>query len=178
MARRKEFIVIKQIILVLIISLCLCSHVLAEERVSIEDKLVSSTLKVLAKAFVAIVDIDKLKKNNIDKLNKMDKDKFEKRYAKVYRVIEGLPYKLKVKYGVTGHMVKEIAIKNIASLDKKTIYEIIDLIPDRIIADQFKQYLHKEKAQTQNRSLIEQVNGFWDKMIRKVNIYTKPYSPH
>lgn len=108
----------------------------------------------------------------------MDKDKFEKKYAKVYKAIESLPYKLKAKYGVSKNMAKEVAVKDIASLDKKTIYEIIDLIPERIIADQFKHYLRKEKKEIQKSNIIEQIIGFWNKMIRKVNVYASPSSLH
>lgn len=140
--------------------------------------MIGSTFKALAKAFVAVVDIDKLKKSNIDKLNKMDRDKFEKRYAKVYKATGGLPYKLKAKYGISENMAKEVAIKDIASLDKKTIYEIIDLIPERIIADQFRQYLSQEKKEMKESNIIEQIIGFWNKMIRKVNVYASPSSLH
>ncbi len=158
--------------LLLILSLCFQGYIHAEERVSMEDRLIGSTFKTLAKAFVAVADINKLNKNNIDKLSKIDKYKFQSRYAKVYAVIKDLPYHLKTKYGITEHMTKEQVIKDIESLDKKRIYEIIDSIPDKIIANQFKQYLDNKKQGIQKSNMVKQINRFWNELIRKVNIST------
>ncbi len=163
--------VIFKLILFLATGLYFQNYVFAQENVSMEDKIIGSTFKTLAKAFVVMADIEKLKKNNIDKLNKMDKDKFKRRYTKVYEVIKDLPPKVKVSYGITEHMPKEQVITNIESLDKKKIYETIDSIPDTIIAKQFKQYLSEKKQEIQKSNMVEQVNKFWNKMIEKVNIH-------
>jgi hypothetical protein len=165
-----NFIVVKQIILLLILNLCFQGFIFAEEKISVEDRIVGSTFKTLAKAFVAIVDINKLKKNNIDKLNKMNEEKFKKRYAGVYKIIKYLPAELKVSYGITEAMTKEKVIKNTESLDKKKIYEMIDSIPDAIIANQFKQNLSEKRQEIQNSNTVEQINKFWNKMIEKVNM--------
>ncbi len=157
-------------ILLLVTGLCFQSYVFAQKKVSVEDKIIGSTFKALAKVFVAMADMDKLKKNNIEKLSKMDEEKFRRRYAKVYEVIKDLPHKLRVSYGITQEMPKEQAIKNIGSFNKKKIYETIDSIPDTIIAQQFKQYLSEKKQEIQKSNLIEQVNKLWDEMIHKVNV--------
>lgn len=147
--------------------LCFQGSVFAQEKVSLEDRLISSTFKTLAKTFVTAVDIKKLKKDNIAKLNKMDKEKFQKRYLKVYEVIKDLPFSLKVRYGVTRQMNKERAIKIVEALDKKKMYEIIDAVPDRVIANQFRQYLSEKKQKIEKSNLLEQINKLWYKMTEK-----------
>jgi len=162
--------IIFTVILLLVTGLYFQGYLFAQEKVSIEDKIIGSTFKTLAMAFAVMADIDKLKKNNIEKLNKMDEEKFKRRYAKVYEVIKDLPLELKVSYGITEHMSKEQVIKNIESFDKKKIYETIDFIPDKIIATQFKQYLSEKQQEMRKSNLVEQINKFWNKMIKKVNI--------
>ena len=162
--------IIFTVILWLVTGLCFKNYIFAQEKVNIEEKIIGSTFKTLAKAFVVMVDMDKLKKNNIEKLSKMDEEKFRRRYAKVYEAIKDLPPKLKDSYGITEAMAKEQAIKNIESFDKKKIYETIDSIPDTIIVKQFKQYLSEKKQEMRKGGLVEQINKLWDKMIRKVNV--------
>ncbi|MCX5704624.1 MAG: hypothetical protein NTZ92_00915 [Candidatus Omnitrophica bacterium] len=165
---KNKFVIFK-VVLLLVIGLCFQSYTFAQEKISMEDKIIGSTFKTLAKTFVVMVDIDKLKKDNINKLNKMDKEKFIKRYAKAYEVIKDLPPELKISYGITENMPKEQAIKNIESFDKKNIYKLIDSIPDTIIAKQFKKYLSEKKEEVQKSSLVAQINKFWNKMVEKVN---------
>jgi hypothetical protein len=167
---RKVNSIIFTVILLLVTGLYFQSYLFAQEKVRIEDKIIGSMFKILAKTFVVTVDIDKLKKNNIEKLNKMDEEKFRRRYAKVYEVIKDLPPNFKVSYGITEHMSKEQVIKNIESFDKEKIYETIDSIPDKIIATQFKQYLSEKQQEIRKSNLVEQINKFWNKMIEKVNI--------
>lgn len=158
-----------KIILLLILSLCFQSSIFAKEKASVPDRIIGSTFKTLAKAFVATTDINKLKKNYIDKLNKMDNEKFKKRYAKVYETLKDLPPHLKAKYGISENMTKEQAIKNIESFDnKKKMYKIIDSIPDTFIVYHFKQYLSKTKQEIQKTNLVEQIKNFWNKMIEKM----------
>ena len=161
--------IVVTLILILVIGLSFQSCAFAKEKVSIEDMIIGSIFKSLAKAFVAVTDINKLKKDNIDKLNKMDTDKFRRRYAKVFEVIKDLPPELKSKYGVTVHMTKEQTIKNIESFDKETINETIDSIPDTIIVKQFKKYLSEKKQEIQKGKLAEQINKFWNKIVDKIN---------
>jgi hypothetical protein len=167
---RQVSFIIFTVILLLVTGLYFQSYLFAQEKVNIEDMIIGSMFKILAKTFVVTVDIDKLKKNNIEKLNKMDEEKFKRRYAKVYEGIKDLPNELKVSYGITEHMPKEQVIKDIESFDKEKIYETIDSIPDKIIATQFKQYLSEKQQEMRKSNLVEQINKFWDKMTEKVNI--------
>ncbi|MDO8662992.1 MAG: hypothetical protein Q7K98_07240 [Candidatus Omnitrophota bacterium] len=161
---------LKQVGLLLILNLCFQGLIFAEEKAKMEDGIIGSTFKVLAKTFVSVADINKIKKNNIDRLNKMKEEKFKKRYAEVYKVIKDLPVELKIRYGITETMTKEQAIRNIESPDKKIIYEMINSIPDAIIANQFKQYLSGKKQEIQKSNVVEQINKFWKNLIAKTNM--------
>lgn len=157
------------LILMLIIGLSFQSFAFGQEKVRIEDMIIGSIFKSLAKAFVAVTDINKLKKDYIDKLNKMDADKFRRQYAKVFEVIKDLPPDFQISYGVSEQMTKEQVIKEIESFDKNKINEAIDSIPDIIIVKQFKKYLSEKKQEIQKGKLVEQINRFWNKIVDKIN---------
>ena len=157
-----------RIVILIAILITLALTCFAQENISTADRIIGSTFKVLAKGFVEIADINKLK-NNIDRINKMSEDKFKKRYTEAYKVIKDLPPELKLRYGITEATTKEQIIKDIDSLDKSKIYEIIDSIPDEIIAKQFKQYLSEKKEEIQKSNIVEQINKFWNKMINNVS---------
>lgn len=151
----------------LAVSLYIPAHAFAQERISAQDKVISSTFKTLAKGFVAVADIDKLKASNIKKIDKMDEGKFNKRYAKVYKAIKDLPSNLKISYGITENMTKERAINIIESLNKGKIYEMIDSLPDAFIAERFKQYISEKKQEIQKSNLVVEINKLWSKIIEK-----------
>lgn len=163
-----KFVTFK-IILLLATGICVQGHVFAQENSNMEERIIGSTFKSLAKTFVAMADMHKLKKDNTDKLHKMDEVKFQRQYAKMYEIIKELPPAVKKSYGVTEHMAKEQAIKNTESLDKKKAYELIDAIPDTVIARQFKKYLSERKQEIQKSGLVEQVTKFWNRMVDKIN---------
>lgn len=112
----------------------------------IGEKVIGSTIKGVVKAYVAIINIEAKKKNIIDKLQKMDEKKYRKKYTRLYVLIKDLPPHLKATYKVTPHMSKGQMIKNVQSVDKKTVYKTINSIPDETLTGLFKQYL-KEVGQ-------------------------------
>lgn len=155
------------LILLLVAGLYLQGNIFAQEKVSVEDKIIGSTFKSLAKAYVATADMEKLKKENIAKINKMDEEKFNRRYAKVYNAVKDLPENLKKEYKITEDKSREQAIKDIQSLDKKQIYKALDAVPDTIIANNFKRYLNEKKEELQKTNLAQQINKVWDKITQK-----------
>ena len=156
-----------RIILLFCAGLCVQQPAFPEQKVNLDDKLISATFKSLAKTFVAVTDIDKLKKNNIKKLNKMSDVKFKKQQAKAYPVLKELPLALKDEYGVQEEMSKAQVIKNIESLDKKKMYAIIDSVPDAVISRLFKQELNKAKLEMFKSDPLGQIKKFWEKTIQK-----------
>lgn len=160
----------KKAILLLILFFCSRGNCSAKEKINLEDRIIGSTFKSLAKAFMVAVDWDKLKKANIDKLKKMDEEKFKKQYHKVYGELEGLPEGIKSDFKINAQMTKKEAIRNIKSLDKKKIYQIIDSIPDTFIAAQFKKYLGKGAGKLKKNNLVKQINKFWNEIIEKTKV--------
>jgi len=161
--------VLFRIILLLVIGLGFQSCAFAVEKVSLQDKAIGSTFKTLAKGFVVVMDIDKFKKDNISQINKLRPDKYKRKYAKVYEALKELPPNLKTKYGIIEDMPREQLIKGIELFNKKKIYEMIDLIPNTIIAKEFKRYLNKKKQGIQESNIVKQVNEFWNKILAKAH---------
>ena len=158
-----------RIILVLVIGLGFQSCVFAVEKVNLQDNLIGSTFKSLAKGLVLVINVDKFKKDTISKLNKLNPDKYKRKYALVYETIKELPSELRIKYEIIENMPKEQLIKSVESLDKKKIYTLINAIPNAIIAKEFKKYLFKKKQGVKDSSLVKDINEFWDKVLVKVN---------
>ncbi|MFH0790564.1 MAG: hypothetical protein V2A64_02935 [Candidatus Omnitrophota bacterium] len=156
-----------KLFLLLLLVFCFFRPVFAQEKLSIEDIVISSTFKSLAKGFILVSNINSLKKNNIARLNKMDGKKFNKQYAKVYNTLKDLPVRLKAAYKITEHMTKEEAVKNIESMDKKKMSKIIDSIPDKVIVSNFKRYISETKQKIQQNNIIEQIDNLWNKVIKQ-----------
>lgn len=158
-----------KLILLLAIGLSFHSRAFAAEDTSLQDNVIGSTFKTLAKGFVAVMDVDKFKKNNIVQLNKLRPDKYKRKYAKVYQIIRELPPELKIEYGIVEDMPREQLVREIELLDKKKIYEAINAIPNAIIGREFRLYLDGQKQEIRESSLVKQVNEFWNKVLAKVH---------
>jgi hypothetical protein len=156
------------IILLFVIGSGFPSCVFAQEKASLQDKIIGSTFKALARGFVTVIDMDKFKRDSIRKINKKSPDKYKKEYAKVYEVIRELPPELKIKYGIVENMSRAEVIRNIESLDKKKACLLINSIPDAIIAKEFKKYLNTKKRKVQESNLVKEIHEFWDKALAKV----------
>jgi len=139
------------------------------EKTAWDDKLIAGSFKAMAKAFVATTDVKKLKEANIEKFSKMNEERFRKRYAEAYPVIKELPPKLKERYGIAETMSKEQAVKNIRSLDKKKMYELIDAVPDKAIAKEFKDYLKEQKTAAQESDVMTQIRNLWNKTAARIS---------
>lgn len=149
------------------LSLTLEGRVFAQDKLGLDDRIIASTFKGLAKAFVASSDIKKLKKDGIAKLEKMDEEKFKARYRKVFAVIKNLPPMLRLQYGITENLPPQQAIVNIRLLDKNRIYEAIDAVPDAVIAAEFKRYLYQKEQGVKNSPTIESINKLWNRIIAR-----------
>ena len=155
-------------IMILMLAANLQSPVLALDKVSLQDRVIGSTFKALARRFVAVLDFDKFKKDNINRINNIPSDKFKIKYAQVYETLKDLPPELKTKYGITENMSKEQVIKDIELSDKKSIYESINAVPDTFIVKEFKKYLNQKKQDTRKADLVKEINVFWNKILAKV----------
>lgn len=165
---RKIRFKILAMILFLAAGLSFPGYIFAKTKISLQDKIIGSTFKSLAKTFVLASDLENLKRSNIDKINRMDEEKFRKRYARLYEVIKELPASFQVKYGFKEDMTKEEAVKTITSFNKKKMCRMIDSVPEAVIAAEFKRYLNAKQKELQKYNIAEQVKYFWSKQIQKM----------
>jgi hypothetical protein len=147
--------------------LCFQSFASAGQKSGMDNAKIASIFRSLAKAFIATADINQLKEQSINELRQMSEEKFRKEYAEVYRAIQGLPVHLKNRYRITAATTKAQVIQDIRSLNKNKVYELIDAVPDAVIAGEFMQYLNK-KGNGQSSNTAGQINAFWDGTMEKV----------
>jgi hypothetical protein len=152
-------------LLLLLAVLCLGSIALAQEKTDLQDKLIGSTFKLIAKSYVTMTDLKQLRKNALGRLEGMSEEELRVKYARTYASVGNLPAGVKVAYGVNEDITKLQAIEKINSWDKKRICGFIDSIPDTIIANQFRGYLDRRRQGIQKQNIIEQVRGFWNRIV-------------
>ncbi|MFC1621300.1 hypothetical protein ACFL2G_03240 [Candidatus Omnitrophota bacterium] len=115
------------------------------------NKVIGSTIKSVVRVYTAITNIEKAKKKAVVKITEMNEETYRTKYTKLYRLTKELPADVKAKYKITPYMSKQQMIENLESVDKKTVYETLNRIPNETLAELFKQYL-KEMGQKPQKS--------------------------
>lgn len=144
----------------------------AAEPSAAQAAVAGSTVKTLARAFVAAANLDEVKNNTIVKMGRMSPVTYRKQYAKHYQVLKDLPAGLKKKYGIVEDLSRVEMIKIIRSLDKKQVYTIIEAIPNVTIAREVEAYFHKEGKDAPEMSFTEKVQALWQDIV--VDMSQKP----
>ncbi|MDP2980706.1 MAG: hypothetical protein Q8N67_01385 [Candidatus Omnitrophota bacterium] len=139
-----------KIVLLLAVILFFQSPVYAEAA-TIKQKVVGKTIKIVARIAVATTNIEKTKKRLVNKLRLMEDKQFRAQYAEFYELVKDIPRDIKIAYNVTPAMTREQMIENIESLDKKNIYKIISSIPDKTVAELFKEYRREYHGRPNNK---------------------------
>lgn len=133
------------------------------------DKVIGSTFRGLARTFVAMTDINKLRDNSITKVEKMSDGKFNKKYAKAYDILKDLPEDIKLQYAITEQMTRQQAIANMKNLNKKEMYKLINAIPNNLIANAFYSNFKQENNVTvKKETMVERVENAWQSMMQRV----------
>ncbi len=132
------------------------------------DKAISSTLKSLAKAYVATADINKLKAKYTQKLEKMGGDKFKDRFPNVYDLVKDLPDSMRQEYSILSNMTAQEAVVIAKKLNKNRIYQIIDAIPDETIISSFNEYALKAHDPTANEGMMSKINSVWKNVLMRI----------
>ncbi|MBI3315007.1 MAG: hypothetical protein HYZ86_03590 [Candidatus Omnitrophica bacterium] len=153
--------------ILLAVLLFLPGKVCADGINELSDRAIAATVKTLAKVFVETVDLEKFKAKHIRSLSKMTEEKFQKRYIEIYDVVKDIPAELRVKYGVTEHLNRTEAVKNIGHLDKTDLAEIIDGIPDQVVIKYVKIYIKKNVDQAKDQIFLQQIDSLWKKITQK-----------
>jgi len=129
-------------------------------------QVVSSTVKYLARAFVAQTDIEDLKQRNILRIEKNSDAKFKERYAKAYVILNKLPQSLLDKYSIREQVSKEEVIARIRVLTKDDLLNIVDAIPDDFIVNSLEQYV-KNKKDILGSNMVGSLHRIWGFITRK-----------
>jgi len=124
---------------------------------------------LLAKTFVAASNLEKLKKVNIQRLRKMSDEYFAMRYRDAYHeAVENMPQELQDRYGVSPRTTRSDAIKIVGMVKNKSeLYEIIDAVPNNVIARHFIYYLKIQKDQIESSEVVEKAKEFSRDTIEK-----------
>jgi len=154
-----------------IIFLSLAMHAFAKEqaparpRETLKEKLIGTIVKTFAKSYVATHSLERFKEKNIKKLAKMDEAKFKRVYGKIYKEnLVDLPAHIKDLWGVEENMTREKAIARMnAFKTKKEIYKIINSVPNKMIAQHFKQ--HKDDFKKSMKKDGSGVDGMVDDLL-------------
>jgi hypothetical protein len=133
-----------------------------------QDRLISSTFKTLAKAYINTADLNALKNNTIASLQPLDNESFHKRYPYTLQVIDDSPVLTK-QYGLRSDMSARQAISFIRPLDKKKIAAVIDAVPDGVVAHHVREYLSQKAAPLKTKSIVDQVKVVWGDIQKRLD---------
>ena len=133
----------------------------------LNERLIGFTFRNMARAFVLTQDLDKTKGDLVGKISKMDEEKFYSFYYDFYEHVYDFQF-LVNKYKLCEDMARDDVIKAIKSLDKNVLYEIIDNIPDAIIAREFNRYMRYAKKDGEDVNKLEQLSKALSRMIEKI----------
>ena len=143
-----------------------------EEKEKLKVRFIGASFKFLAKTYTAVINLEKVKARNIAVITKMPADKFHKHYAECYCLLKDLPPEYISEYKVTPNMSKDQVIASIRLLDKKRVYQIISVLPNKTIMESFRASLRGQKEGAENDkggcSLVGQVKNAWKDVIARV----------
>ena len=152
-----------------------CGGVWAADQDGIDVRFIGGTFKTLARGYVATVNMEKFKADKIARIERMRPEWFGKKYAEVYEVLRTLPADLRERYGLTTQMRQEQAVRTIRTLDKKKLYELIDQVPDRVIAEQFRLQIQRNDDQA-NVPLRDKIARVWQRAVTALSKGAPPGS--
>ncbi|MCX5813849.1 MAG: hypothetical protein NT178_15070 [Proteobacteria bacterium] len=134
-----------------------------------KEFIVGTVVKLFAKGYIAVTDIDKIKETNIAKLKKMDDQEFANKYTAIYSDMKGLPQDVKTAYGIDEKMDRSAAIIKIQSAGKKDLYTIIDSIPDTFITKHFDSYIGEKGFDMKKPPSKREIMNFWNDIRKKLD---------
>ena len=94
----------------------------------------------------------------------MDEAKFQRVYSRIYKeMIVDMPQSLKDMYGVSEDMTREKAIARINAFEnKKQIYQMINAVPNKMIAQHFSKHKDEFKKTIKGNSGVD---GMVDQLL-------------
>lgn len=139
------------------------------DAVKTKELFVGAVVKLFAKGYVAVTDINKIKETNIAKLKKMNDQEFTSKYLAIYRDMKDLPQNVKTVYGIDEKIDRSAAIMKIQSAEKKDLYTIIDSIPDEFIIKHYDSYIGEKGLDMKKSPYMRDILDFWNNIKRKLD---------
>lgn len=148
--------------------ICYCeADIKGEEKTNIDDRFISTTIKLMAKAYIATADLEGIKKKQIEKIMHMEEKYFKTSLGKFCGELRGTP--LEGIYGISGDSTREYVISVIKRLDKKEITKIVDCIPDKLVSDKVREYFaSRQKTYSNKGDFLKNVKEAWSDTIKKL----------
>ncbi|MFC1593743.1 hypothetical protein ACFL38_00250 [Candidatus Omnitrophota bacterium] len=133
------------------------------------DKIIASTLKLLATTYVRTVDLDNLKQKNIKRIAKKDPEKLNRELLRLHETIQGTPVEEMLK--ITPNSSMEVVIARIRSLTKEELHSMIESMPDYTIGKKVKDYFTKRNKEVsgEKKNIVLDVKALWKDIITRAN---------
>ncbi|MFA6384904.1 MAG: hypothetical protein WCY10_06010 [Candidatus Omnitrophota bacterium] len=133
---------------------------------TVQDRLVSSTFKTLAKTYITTADFKVLRDNTVKRLQQLDTNSFHQLYPRVLRIVDDAPV-LKKELGLRSDMTVSQAIAFVKSLDKKKSCAVVDMIPDRVVAYHVGQFMAEKTDPANSKNIAARVAAVWQHIQKK-----------
>jgi hypothetical protein len=138
-----------------------------EKQPAWQDRAIGAAFKTLSKALISATDLEKLKQENIKKIKGMDEEKFRSRYSDYFNIINQAPL-LQSKYRLSKDMTRQQAIERLKGLDKKELCDMVDSVPDSVIAQEFNKNVEKYKSKVENQDFSQKIDYIWGRVREKI----------
>lgn len=130
------------------------------QKPDLQNALIVSTVKTLAKAFISTQEKDQL----VEKVGALDNQKFIRTYDRAYQTIRQYP-RLMEQYGLKEHMRKEEFLQQLSSWDKNKMFSFIDALPDELIIAETRRYLARSESSQRHTDYISRICQIWDDVL-------------
>ncbi len=124
------------------------------------EKMVGRTIKILAKTYVRTINLARLKQTHIQRIQGLDDEEYRKTYAYTLALIAESP-RLKQEFGLSEEMGRLEAIARLERIDKRTLYRMIDAVPDHVIFKRFSAYMSRSNDELKEGDITKRIEVGW-----------------
>ncbi len=127
---------------------------------TMQERLISSAFKTLAKTYIAASDLEKLKRNTLAILEGLDTESFREKYPRTLQIVEESPVLAK-QFGLRPDMSVAQARSFVRSLNKKKVSMLIDAVPDTVVARHVAEDISGKKQTAASKNIADQAAAVW-----------------
>ncbi len=127
---------------------------------TLQERLISSTFKTLAKTYVSASDMEKLKKNTLESMAGLDTGEFRAKYPRTLQLIGESPALAK-QFGLRPDMSVEQARSFVRSMNKKKACMVIDAAADGAVARHVLEDISRRAKAAGSNNIADQVSAVW-----------------